>query len=171
MGLEIRLATPEDARAIAGIHLHSSRFAHRGVLPDSYLDSLSEPALKQRWSDGMETSEPERLLWMAEDNRRVVGFCETGRSEDDDATPETAHVGWLYVERDRIGTGVGRALFDHAVEDLRVRGFPGATLWVFRDNTRARRFYESAGWLFDGTERTRARGDAEVAETRYRRDL
>ena len=37
----IRTATPEDARAIAEVHVASWRAAYRGVLPDTYLDRLS----------------------------------------------------------------------------------------------------------------------------------
>ena len=171
MSLKIRLATPEDAPAIAGIHVNSARFAYRGLLPDAVLDSLSLAAHEQRWLHGIENSEAERLLWVAADSGSVVGFCETGLSEDDDATPEDGHVGWLYVQHQRIGTGVGRFLFDHAVANLRHRGFRQATLWVFRDNIRARRFYEAAGWHPDGTERIRDRGGSQVAEVRCAIDL
>jgi RimJ/RimL family protein N-acetyltransferase len=45
------------------------------------------------------------------------------------------------------------------------------TLWVLRDNERARRFYERAGWSFDGTEKEDVVAGATVTEVRYRRDL
>jgi putative acetyltransferase len=47
----------------------------------------------------------------------------------------------LYVHPDEIGTGVGHALFEH-VKTLRPEGFQ---FWVFQQNDRARRFYESHG--------------------------
>ena len=47
----------------------------------------------------------------------------------------------LYVHPDAIGTGMGRALFEHA-KTLRPHGFE---LWVFQQNERARRFYERNG--------------------------
>jgi len=37
----IRPATPEDARAIAEVHVASWRYAYRGLLPDDVLDRLS----------------------------------------------------------------------------------------------------------------------------------
>jgi len=47
----------------------------------------------------------------------------------------------LYVLPDRIGTGVGHALFEH-VKTRRQNGFD---FWVFQENERARRFYEAHG--------------------------
>jgi len=38
------------------------------------------------------------------------------------------------------------------LEFLRDEGFTSATLWVLRDNPRARAFYEKAGWLATGKE-------------------
>jgi|SRR5579884_94153 len=47
----------------------------------------------------------------------------------------------LYVHPAAIGTGIGHALFAH-VQTLRPDGFE---FWVFRQNERARRFYEAHG--------------------------
>ena len=47
----------------------------------------------------------------------------------------------LYVHPDAIGTGIGHALFEH-VTTLRPDGFQ---FWVFQQNERARRFYETHG--------------------------
>jgi L-amino acid N-acyltransferase YncA len=62
------------------------------------------------------------------------------------------------------GSASGRALFARAVADLRARGFEAATLWVLRDNQRARRFYEAAGWRLDGSPKSSSSG----VEMRYR---
>ena len=170
MSLVIRLATAEDAPAVAGIHVRCWQFAYRGILPDAVLDILSIPAHEQLWGYALGNPTSDRRLWVADDNGTVVGFCETGPSSDDDATRDTAEVGAIYLEPMRIGTGVGRPLFQDAVDDLCERGFRRATLWVFRDNPRARRFYEAAGWRPD-TERSRLRGDDLVVEIRYRTQL
>ena len=39
---------------------------------------------------------------------------------------------------------------DAAVEHLTEGGHERAVLWVLRDNPRARRFYERAGWVLTG---------------------
>ncbi len=95
----------------------------------------------------------------------------TGTSEDADADPKTGEVYAIYLEPGRLGTGVGRVLFAHAVDDLRERGFNVATLWVLETNERTRRFYEIAGWKPDGTVASE-RVDCEMRPTlRYRVEL
>ena len=106
--------------------------------------------------------------WVAEEDGRTVGFAVTGPSEDADAERTTAEVYAIYLEPDRLGTGLGRGLFSHAIDDLRERGFDSVTLWVLETNERARRFYEIAGWKPDGTI-TSERVDREMRPTvRYR---
>ncbi|BBZ09577.1 hypothetical protein MDOR_37460 [Mycolicibacterium doricum] len=54
---------------------------------------------------------------------------------------------------------------------LRSRGHDRASLWVLSGNDRALRFYESARWHCDGTQRTDSIGDHPVHEVRYQRSL
>jgi RimJ/RimL family protein N-acetyltransferase len=46
-----------------------------------------------------------------------------------------------------------------------------AVLWVLPGNRRARRFYEAAGWVADGAERSAEVQGVVVPEVRYRRRL
>lgn len=69
----------------------------------------------------------------------------------------------LYVHPDKIGTGVGHALFEH-VTSLRPQGFQ---FWVFQQNERARRFYEAHGAV--AVEFTDGEGNEEkTPDVRYR---
>lgn len=43
----------------------------------------------------------------------------------------------------------GTALMQAGMQDLQDLGMREATLWVLRDNLRARRFYEQLGWMPD----------------------
>jgi L-amino acid N-acyltransferase YncA len=124
MGLEIRLATPSDAPAIASIHVRSWQHAYRDIVPDAVLDSPSVAAHEQLWRHTLESGVLEERVWVAENDGKVVGFCATGPSSDDDAKSGTAEVAAIYLEPDQIGTGVGRTVFEHAVNDLRDRGMP-----------------------------------------------
>jgi len=106
-----------------------------------------------------------------EEGAGPVGFAVTGPSEDADAGERTAELYAIYLDPERLGTGTGRRLLEHAVEDLRSRGFRTATLWVLETNERARCFYEAAGWAHDGTV-TSERVDCEMRPTvRYRVEL
>ena len=67
------------------------------------------------------------------------------------------------------GSGVGRALMDRAIKDMTENGFFAAKLWVFKDNIRARKFYEKCGFTPTGQERMS--GYDRAIEVQYRRIL
>jgi GNAT superfamily N-acetyltransferase len=169
--MRIREAAPADARPIAEIHVRAWRAAYRGQMPDAFLDALSvEDRLEQHeWT--IRNPRETWRLWVAEDAGRPVGFAVTGPSEDADADERTGEVYAIYLEPDRVGTGVGRQLFGHAVGDLRARGFRTATLWVLESNEGARRFYDRAGWSADGTTASERIECAMLPTVRYRIDL
>lgn len=178
---EVRRATPENASTLADLHARSWRWAYRGLLPDTYLDGLSETIERRRqyWAMMLGPAEVQdhlapaqrRHVWVAELDGEVIGFASVGQSADDDAGTGTGHVAAIYLAEEAAGRGIGRALFTCAVDDLRQQGFEQATLWVLDSNVRARRFYEAAGWVVDGAAKTEERPDLVLHQIRYRVDL
>jgi ribosomal protein S18 acetylase RimI-like enzyme len=75
----------------------------------------------------------------------------------------------LYADPDSWGRGFGRALWAELESRLRETGCREVTLWVLEANTRARRFYESLGFVGDGAIQSKA--DLEATECRYRRSI
>jgi ribosomal protein S18 acetylase RimI-like enzyme len=141
----LRAATVADAHAIADLHVRAWRAAYDGLLPRAMLDGLSVAQRTAMWSRN--ASDPEAHVVVAQswaDAAGIVGFVAYGACRDDDAAPDTGEIYALYVEPDRIGTGLGRTLLGHAEADLRARGCRAATLWALAANQRARRFYERA---------------------------
>ena len=60
------------------------------------------------------------------------------------------------------GTGLGHAMLTEALRQI---GSGPVFLWAFKENSRARRFYEKHGFCWDGTERISEFDDA--PEVRY----
>ena len=171
MASAIREAVPGDARAIAEIHVRSWQATYRGQLTDEYLDGLTVEDRVEQHRRSLEEPRAGWTTWVVDEGEGPVGFAVTGPSEDADAGERTAELYAIYLDPERLGTGTGRRLFEHAVEDLRSRGFRAATLWVLETNERARGFYEAAGWAHDGTV-TSERVDCEMRPTvRYRVEL
>lgn len=168
--MRIREATPADAVPIADLHVRAWRATYRGQMSDAYLDGLTvEDRLPNLvWS--LEHPPADWRMWVAEEDGAIVGFASTGPSMDADAKPSDriAELFAIYVEPARIGTGLGRALFDHAVDDLRSRRFAAATLWVLETNALARRFYVAAGWTEDGATTTERVDCENLPTVRYR---
>jgi GNAT superfamily N-acetyltransferase len=169
--MRIRLAAPEDARRIAEVHVASWRVAYRSLLPTDYLDGLSVEEREAQRLAMISDPEPGSGTLVAEQGGRIVGFASFSASRDDNAPDTTGEVPAIYVDPEAVGTGVGRELLAAVSEALRDAGFTRATLWVLEANERARRFYEKAGWSWDGAT---SRHDFECANepvVRYARGL
>jgi len=167
----LRRAHPDDAGAIAEVHVRAWKGAYPGLLPQDYLDALHPEDRVGMWAEALGTS-PWPVVLVAEDEGLVRGFCSFGPSQDGDADP--AVVGELYtiyVDPDAWGEGLGRALLEAATAGLTEAGFAEATLWVLGVNEAARGFYDHAGWHHDGTTKERNWTAFVAMDARYRRRL
>lgn len=172
--MQIRAATVDDAVVIAEVHVRSWQVAYAGMVPQTFLDSMSAVERAPLLAAHLRSADALGLLVAVDDERAgepVVGFVATGPSRDDDATADTAEITALYVRPDVWRTGAGRHLGAAAVGRMREAGATTATLWVLAANRRARRFYESTGWSVDGTERNEWIGGRLVPEVRFRRAI
>ncbi|MGH3257834.1 MAG: GNAT family N-acetyltransferase [Streptosporangiaceae bacterium] len=112
----------------------------------------------------------------------IVGYAFFGPEQDVLGAPwphplspegeqgQVAELYALYVHPAWWSTGTGRALMDRVLDTVTVAGYLSVRLWVLRDNFRARRFYERAGFAPDGASHT-LNGLGGVTEVRYRRVL
>jgi GNAT superfamily N-acetyltransferase len=167
----VRAARPEDARPVAEVHVASWRHAYRGLLPDEYLDRLSVDDREAMWHGAFADPDPKSGALVAEAGGRIVGFASFGPSRDGDVPDGTGEVPAIYVEPAVLGTGVGREHFEAVTLALRDAGFARATLWVLEANASARRFYEKAGWAWDGALSTHMFDCANEPVVRYAFDL
>jgi L-amino acid N-acyltransferase YncA len=166
--IEVRDATEADARGIAEAHVRAWQAAYRGLVPNRILDGLSLDGARRNWERLV--TERGYVTVVAGRDGAVEGFCSVAKpSRDADATEHTAEVAAIYVHPDRWRTGLGRALLDAALGDLRGEGWGEVTLWVFGANDQARSFYATHGFEPDGAERRNETvGQVEV---RLRADL
>lgn len=67
------------------------------------------------------------------------------------------------------GSGLGAAMLERAMEDMRANGLNYGNLWAFAENRRGRRFYEKHGFRWDGSQRVSEFDGA--MEVRYERKL
>lgn len=167
----IRAAVPEDGRGIAEAHVASWLTAYGGLIPDGALEALDVDARAARWEAALADGSASALV--AEDGEGIYGWATVGRSRDPDAGNDVGELWGLYLHPRCWGRGLGRELHDAALDELRVRGFAMATLWVLATNERAMRFYERQGWRSDGSVRIDRVGELRtpVEEARYRLTL
>lgn len=121
MPTTIRAGLEADADEMAAVFI-----AARGTM--AYLPRLHTEA---EMRDFICNAVAESETWVAERNGRIVGFA-------------AIDGGWLehlYVHPSRFGTQTGTKLFRQVTE----RHPNGFQLWVFQQNSAARRFYERNG--------------------------
>src|SRR6185437_3716035 len=165
----LRPAGPNDAMAVARVHVRSWQAGYRGLLPDGYLDGLRPEERAARYNFASENVH-DPVTIVAVGDGMICGFATTSPARDPDV-PEDGELCALYVDPEWWGRGVGRALIEAARLRLWETGFRNAVLWLLAGNARADRFYRMDGWMPDGLSRNDTVWGAAVDEVRYRRSL
>jgi ribosomal protein S18 acetylase RimI-like enzyme len=140
----IRSARPDDAPAIARVHVDSWRETYAGIVPDDFLASLSYERREGMWRSGLEHPAWKGVLFVAEDPEHgVVGFVAGGPPQEGDE--EFSCELWaLYLLRAHQGRDIGRQLFRRFTSEMASRGHSSMLLWVLAENPTTG-FYERMG--------------------------
>ncbi|MES2220124.1 MAG: GNAT family N-acetyltransferase [Acidobacteriota bacterium] len=168
----IRRAQPEDALAVAGVHVRSWQAAYRSILPDDYLDQLRPEDRADKYDfANRDPFKPTTLVAISDGaNPAILGFATTMPVTDSDM-PGYGELCALYVDPRYWGEGLGVALLSAAHAQMFEQGFRRAILWVLTGNARAEKFYRNDGWHSDGISRNATVWNIEVDEIRYSREL
>jgi RimJ/RimL family protein N-acetyltransferase len=167
--MDLRSATPDDAAAMAAVHIDAWRTAYRGLVPDSFLAALDHKRSTERFHEFLESGEGE--TYIVERDGRAIGHLTVGSCRDDDLSERTVGEIWgIYLAPVHWRQGIGTRVCRQAESMLRARGFRRSVLWVFEGNERARRFYEAMGYAPDGATKSIEVGAPRTA-VRYRKDL
>jgi putative acetyltransferase len=123
-----------DLEQLLDVWYRASRIAH-GFLPDDFFERERDE-IAERWLPAAET-----IVYL--DGDRVVGFLSLVGND----------VGAIFVDPQRQGEGIGRALMDRARPSR-----PFLELDVFEENAIGRRFYDAYGFEVLGTRDDEATG-------------
>jgi len=159
--LEIRRCRQtDDIDEISRIYAMSWKTAYRGLVPDDFLDSISET----RWSPLLK-AESNRLLLVLEDGKPVGASTYCGAR--DEALKDWGEIISLYLLPSHYRKGIGTKLFSEVLDALADEGYSKIYLWVLEDNRPAREFYEKNGFIFSGDINADNIGGRAVNELRY----
>ena len=139
----IRDIKKEDIPQVVDMQISGWRAAYKGMIDDEYLENMNvEKKIKMREKDYKET----RFI-VAEINNEIVGFCRY--TDNMEKTPETPEVDCelraLYVKPEVKHNGIGKKMFQYAVNEFKNMGKTKMVLWCLKDNVLARKFYEKMG--------------------------
>ena len=136
----IRVASVQDARAIAEVHVASTRSTYGELFTAEYLASLSIEDRERSWSAIL--ADEKRLTLVATHGDLVVGFANGGANRGNE--PFSAELYAIYLHADQQRMGIGKRLVAAFGAEMSKRGHGSMIVWVLADNP-SRAFYESLG--------------------------
>lgn len=151
--MTIRIATTDDAPALARVLVDTIRSAHRGQIPD---ELLLKPPLAEAYAESetnwrrsiqeiADGDNPQAQIFVAQDETgAVVGLTMAGPPKQE-LLPNSGEIYTLYVLPSHHGRGYGRALVQAAAEFLVQVGISSLLIGSLATNTPACRFYASLG--------------------------
>lgn len=189
----IRSCSAADAAQIAAVQRAGWFAAYEGIIPGEIIDQVTAPDEGARVRQTFRTRPWQRMIVAVAGKREtprpgvpvapgIVGYASFGPETDVLAgrwppqltgagrDGQVAELYALYIRPAWWSTGTGRALMDQVLARTSAVRYRSVVLWVLRDNTRARRFYERAGFAPDGAAHRLDRLGG-VTEVRYQRTL
>lgn len=143
-----RNARVSDYEGIYYVSCYSWDETYRGYMPDEYLDdrinNFDERALRTKvFLEKLEISGDLDKYVVCEAQNKIVGICQFSRSQDE-KYPNSGLLCALYVLKDYQGLGVGKKLFEMAIEGLKNLGYSSMYLECLSGN-KTLHFYEKYG--------------------------
>jgi phosphinothricin acetyltransferase len=133
--MQTRLATLSDGAAIRAVYAPY-------VENSTYTFEFEVPTIKEV-CDRM-TRHPRHLWLVAEESAEILGYAYAWPFEDREGYRFTVETS-VFVRQDRIGGGVGRALYADLLAALKLKGFTTAVARIALPNLPSERLHEKLG--------------------------
>ena len=146
MEITIRNALYEDAENLTDCLISCWQVAYKGIIPDDFLDNMiiERNSRVERWKNDISNpGDCEHYCVISGD--KIIGWLTIHKVDGE--------IWAIYLIEEFCGQGYGKEVFDYAINRLKYLGHKQISLWVFKDNMRARRFYEKNGFKFNGENR------------------
>lgn len=134
--MQIRNASLNDMALAAHIMVTSFRTAFRDFVSPETMDACTDPDNCRILLENVYQDDTMHFLMGADQ-----GFLCWQEEQD------CAQIVAIHSLPESWGTGLGNAMLSHALDQI---GRRTVYLWAFRENIRARRFYEKFGFFWDG---------------------
>ena len=156
----VRPVRDVDAEALGRVHATCWHETYDHLISTAALEAVSPKRMAELWTHWAAQGEDYRMRAALVDGE-IVGFVGSGPARDKDA-PRNRELYFIYLLADYHGTGIGKRLFDAAVDEDEE-----LYLWVAEDNPRAHRFYARNGFALDGASHVEPFLGEELTEVRF----
>jgi len=163
----LRIATVDDAAALAEVHLRSWQTAYRGIFSDAFLDGMMAGlgTRTERWRQSLSSPTPadSRAYVVEIAGAGMAGFVSGGSARE-------VHPGYpgelyaIYLLAEHRGQGIGRALFGTCRDYLASLGHRAFMLWVIDANPTCAFYRAMGGQVVPGLTKAATIGGTTVTE-------
>lgn len=144
----IRKVRQGDEAFLAYIQTESWKAAFKDILPDEVLQKMTEinhvTAMYKRLLDECIGN---GCILETDGKPHCIAWWDKARDEN---MPDYAELICIHSLKDKWRKGYGTKMMGKVLEDIKKAGYGKVMLWVFTDNDRARKFYESCGFTANG---------------------
>lgn len=137
--MKIRIATIEDAYAIAKVHVDSWKTTYKGIIPDHFLKSLTYEERTELWKQNI-IREDIYIIVAENNNGDIIGFADAWK-RDNNLELNSCDLTSIYLLEEYHGIGVGKALMKELFIYFKKMGYSKIFVDVLEDNN-TKHFYE-----------------------------
>lgn len=143
--IQIRKVQIGDEKILAYIQTESWRKAFKNIISKKEMEQYADiNKAEEMYEYLLSNNIGNGNLLFINNKPHCIAFWDKIREEDMDGYAELICIHSL---EDNWGKGYGSMMMEHILKDISAVGFEKVMLWVFEENTRARRFYEKHGFV------------------------
>lgn len=144
MNYTIERVKPGDEAVLAHIQTSAWKAGFRDILAADILERYTQTdKATAMYRQLLEQKVGNGYILKVEGQPHCIAFWDATRDSD---MPGYAELICIHSLQDRWRKGFGSRMMERVLQDMTAAGYEKAMLWVFEDNTRARRFYEKHGF-------------------------
>lgn len=147
MEIDIRKVKQGDADTLAYIQTESWKVAFKGIIDADMLDKCTNiDMVRLMYQRLLDDNKGNGYILTVDDKPHCIAYWDKARDLE---LAEKAELICIHSLPDNWHKGFGSKMMDVVLEDIKKSGYSEVVLWVFRDNLRARAFYEAKGFVLN----------------------
>jgi len=140
----IRKAIKEDSYNIAKLIVSGWQTAYKGLIADSFLNTLSAEAMAPNWERNILSQDEYSNIYVCDEGNKIIGVIRFGKPTDNLGS-YNAEIHALYVEPTLKRKGIGRNLVEYAKKYFIDKNKTNMIIWCLKGNEPSIKFYEKMG--------------------------
>lgn len=160
----IRKANKHDLLAIGKVQVESNRSTYAGIMPENYLNNLSDVVKADEWAEKLFSKNRTQFMCVAEDDdSNIVGFASGSLANASDLYQREIHS--IYILKEFQRKGIGNLLISAMINSFLENSNNSMIIWTLQENP-SRLFYKQLGGKIVD-ERLIDRGGKELLQIAY----